>query len=88
MKAQLNGKNRRTLHAIFADPISASMAWSDVETLFIALTCRVIEGAGSRVRFERNGVIAAFHRPHPQKEAKRYQVRDARDFLLKLGEAP
>jgi hypothetical protein len=84
----LNVKNRRTLHAIFADPIAASVAWSDIETLFIALNCRVIEGAGSRVRFERNGVIAAFHRPHPQKEAKRYQVRDARDFLLKLGEAP
>jgi len=64
------------------------MVWSDIETLFIALNCRVVEGSGSRVRFERNGVIAAFHRPHPQKEARRYQVRDARDFLVNLGEAP
>jgi len=85
---QLNGKNRRTLHAVFTDPISASMVWSDVESLFIALKCQVIEGSGSRVRFERNGVVAIFHRPHPQKEAKRYQVRDAREFLVKLGEAP
>jgi hypothetical protein len=48
----------------------------------------VIEGAGSRVRFERDGVIAIFHRPHPAKEAKRYQVRDARDYLTKLGVKP
>jgi hypothetical protein len=88
MVVKLNGRNRRTLNAIFADPIPASMLWSDIETLLIALNCRVVEGSGSRVRFERNGLIAAFHRPHPQKEAKRYQIRDARDFLAKLGEAP
>lgn len=32
-----------------------------------------------------NGVIGTFHRPHPQKEAKPYQVRDARTFLEKAG---
>jgi hypothetical protein len=35
------------------------------------------------MRFELNDVVAAFHRPHPQKEAKPYQVRDARRFLSK-----
>jgi hypothetical protein len=30
----------------------------------------------------------SFHRPHPAKEAKRYQVRDAREFLIKLGYQP
>lgn len=47
-----------------------------------------IEGSGSRVRFELNGVIGTFHRPHPQKEAKPYQVRDARAFLEKVGVLP
>jgi len=84
----VNSKHRRTLQAIFADPVSVSLAWNDVEALFIAAGCRVVEGAGSRVRFEKNGLVASFHRPHPNKEAKRYQVRDARDFLTKLGAAP
>ena len=34
---------------------------------------------------EKEGEVATFHRPHPAKEAKRYQVRDARDFLDRMG---
>lgn len=49
---------------------------------------RVIEGRGSRVRFEKDGVVISFHRPHPRKEAKRYQVRDAREFLSQIGARP
>ena len=41
-----------------------------------------------RVRFELNNVVATFHRPHPQKEAKPYQVRDARRFLQQAGITP
>jgi hypothetical protein len=37
---------------------------------------------------ELNGVIGTFHRPHPQKEAKPYQVRDAQAFLEKAGVLP
>lgn len=51
----------------------------------MALGARPIEGRGSRVRFELCGVVATFHRPHPQKEAKPYQVRLARDFLQQVG---
>jgi len=40
------------------------------------------------VRFEKDGHIAIFHRPHPEKEAKRYQVRAARDFLELIGIRP
>ncbi len=74
--------------AVFADPVSPGIRWAAVEALLLAVGCRVIEGAGSRVTFERDGVIASFHRPHPAKEARRYQVRDARAFLVKLGEEP
>ena len=59
-----------------------------MEALFVALGAQVIEGRGSRVRFALNDVIATFHRPHPQKEAKPYQVRDARDFLSQAGIKP
>ena len=84
----MNSRQRKTLEAVFTDPVKSTIAWADIESLLVAVGCRVIEGSGSRVRFECKGVIAAFHRPHPAKEAKRYQVRDAREYLTKLEVKP
>jgi hypothetical protein len=84
----MNSKHRATLAAVFKEPVASSLEWREIEGLLVALGCRVVEGAGSRVRFERNGLLATFHRPHPAKEARRYQVRDAREFLVKLGIRP
>jgi HicA toxin of bacterial toxin-antitoxin, len=84
----MNSKQAKTLKAVFADPVSASLEWKALEGLLIGVGCRVIEGNGSRVRFEKDGLIISFHRPHPAKEAKRYQVRDARDYLMKIGIRP
>lgn len=84
----MNNKQRKTLEAVFADPVSGGVTWAAIEALLIAAGCRAIEGSGSRVRFEKNGIVASFHRPHPSKEAKRYQVRDARQFLSKIGVKP
>jgi hypothetical protein len=84
----MNSKQRKTLEVIFRDPATASLPWADMEGLLIAVGCRPIEGSGSRVRFEFRGVVATFHRPQPHKEAKRYQVRDAREYLKKLGVHP
>ena len=81
----MNSKQKRTLASVFNDPISASMVWKDIESLLLSAGADVIEGSGSRVRFHKDGVIASFHRPHPKKEAKPYQVRDARKFLKQLG---
>ena len=64
------------------------MDWKGIEALFIALGATVVEGRGSRVRFELNGVVATFHRPHPHKEARPYQIRDARRFLEAAGKRP
>ena len=86
--AIVNSKHRKTLRAVFADPVSAGIEWAAIESLLIAVGCRAIEGSGSRVRFECRGQIATFHRPHPAKEAKRYQVRDARAYLDRLGVRP
>ncbi|MBP7042340.1 MAG: type II toxin-antitoxin system HicA family toxin [Chloroflexi bacterium] len=71
--------------AIFTKPVPTSLAWDQIEALFLAVGAKPIEGRGSRVRFELNGVVATFHRPHPHKEAKPYQVRDARRFLEQAG---
>lgn len=84
----MNSKHRKTLNAVFTDPVPAGIEWAAIEGLLVAVGCRLVEGAGSRVRFEHLGVVASFHRPHPQKEAKRYQVRDARAFLTKIGVTP
>ncbi len=80
----MNSRQRKTLEAVFAEPTRANIAWTEIESLLMAVGCRLIEGSGSRVRFECKGIIATFHRPHPAKEAKRYQVRDACEFLKKL----
>lgn len=84
----MNNRQRKTLAAIFADPAKPGIAWNDIEFLLVAAGCVVVEGSGSRVRFECRGIIASFHRPHPAKEAKRYQIRDAREYLVKLGVTP
>ena len=84
----MNSTHRKTLVSVYAEPVSASMEWRRIEMLLIAVGCRVIEGNGSRVRFEKDGVIATFHRPHPAKEAKPYQVRDASSYLENLGVKP
>jgi hypothetical protein len=84
----MNSKHRRTLAALFNDLVSGTIEWDAVEALLVAVGCRVIEGRGSRVRFECKSLVASFHRPHPEKEAKRYQVRDAREFLIGIGVRP
>jgi hypothetical protein len=45
----------------------------------------LIEGSGSRLSFILNNEKADFHRPHPGKEAKRYQVKNAMEFLIRAG---
>lgn len=84
----MNATHRKTLAAIYAEPVSKTLEWRRIEALLITIGCQVIEGNGSRVRFEKDGIVAAFHRPHPVKEAKPYQVRDARLYLENLGVKP
>ncbi len=81
----MNKAQRRTLEAIFSRPVPVTLEWRRIESLFLALGAQIVEGDGSRVRFLLNGVIATFHRPHPKRDAKPYQVRDARVFLESAG---
>ena len=84
----MNSKQAKTLRAIFTDPVSGTIEWDSVESLLLALGCAVVEGRGSRVRFVKDQTVASFHRPHPAKEAKRYQIKDARAFLTQIGVRP
>ena len=81
----MNSKQRKALEALFAEPVNGNLEWARIETLFVALGCHPIEGAGSAVTFEHSGHKATFHRPHPGNEALRYRVRAAREFLAKIG---
>lgn len=84
----MNSKQRRTLDAIWADPVNGNLEWVRIEALFVALGCRMVEGSGSSVTFEYEGCRATFHRPHPGKEALRYRVKAAREFLERIGAKP
>ena len=84
----MNSRHAKTVAAVFQQPTSANIEWAAIEALLLAVGCSVIEGRGSRVRFAKEQWIETFHRPHPAKEAKRYQVRAARDYLIRLGVTP
>ncbi len=84
----MNNKQQNTLQIIFRNPVVNNLEFKKIESLLVALGAELIEGEGSRVRFVLNGVVATFHRPHPNKEAKPYQVRDVRNFLTQAGVEP
>ncbi len=84
----MNSKHRKTLAAVFTNPVSGTIEWSAVERLLVAAGAQVIEGRGSQVRFVKDGEVETFHRPHPARQVKRYQVRAARAFLGRIGVTP
>jgi hypothetical protein len=84
----MNTKHRKTLAVIFSRPTPASIVFADIEALIKALGGSVAEREGSRVRIELNGEQWRCHRPHPGKEAKRYQVEEARELLERAGVLP
>jgi HicA toxin of bacterial toxin-antitoxin, len=84
----LNSRHKKTLGEVFAEPANGAIEWGRIEALLVAAGCRCIEGSGSSVTFELNGVRAYFHRPHPSREALRYRVRAAREFLIRIGVEP
>ena len=84
----LSGKHRKTLEAIFADPVQAGIAWRDIEALLEGCGAEISEGQGSRMRVALNGVRAVFHRPHPQKETDKGAVKSVRRFLTEAEVTP
>jgi hypothetical protein len=84
----VNSRHRKTLAAVFARPTSASIVFTDIEALIRALGGSVIEREGSRVKIVLAGFEWRCHRPHPGKEAKRYQVEELRELLERAGVVP
>jgi len=69
-----------TLEAVFATPVQASIAWRDIEALFVACGAEISEGEGSRVRVALKGVRAVFHRPHPARKPTRERCSPSAAF--------
>ena len=84
----MNNKHRKTLLAIFASPVKASIPWNDIESLFFACGGQIKRGSGSRVRVNINGVFATFHRHHPQPTTDKGAVKSVREFLENAGVKP
>ncbi len=81
----MNSKHHKTLELLFAQPTPKTLAWADIEALLVALGAKRVNRGGSAVGFALNGVRLDVHRPHPQKEAKPYVVKNAAQFLKLAG---
>ena len=84
----MNAKHTKTLQSIFAKPTRVSIRFSDIELLLLALGAELVEREGSRVKFILSATEWHAHRPHPGKEAKKYQVEQVRELLTKVGMTP
>lgn len=89
----MKSRHLKTLQAIFRQPTSGSVVFADIEALILALggevlEREVLEREGSRVKITLHGEQWRCHRPHPGKEAKKYQVEEAREFLDRAGVKP
>ena len=87
-RGRMHTKHRRTLEALFANPVRSDIRWRDIEALFNALGAKIQERTGSRVSIVLHGVPAVYHRPHPRPEARRAVVRAVREQLIRAGVEP
>ncbi|NJN20765.1 MAG: type II toxin-antitoxin system HicA family toxin [Leptolyngbya sp. RL_3_1] len=84
----MNSKRRKTLEAIFEEPVPADILWADMVKLLEALGATITQGRGSRVRVLLNGQRAVFHEPHPERTTNKGAVKAMRDFLVNAGVTP
>jgi hypothetical protein len=84
----VNAKQRKTLAAVFARPTLASIPFKEIESLITALGGTISEREGSRIKADLQGDQWRAHRPHPGKDAKRYQVEEVRELFERVGVKP
>lgn len=74
-------KHLKTLKAVFARPVSASIRWKEIEALFAALGAEIQEREGSRIAVILFGQVKVFHRPHPEPTTDKGAVASVRIWL-------
>lgn len=81
----MNNKQQKILNEIFKRPITKSLKYKDLESLFKHLGCTIKEGNGSRVRIVYAHRGFNYHRPHPNPTVHPHVIKDARAFLELIG---
>ena len=84
----MKSRHRKTLQAISRQLTSGTILFADIEALIVSMGGEVFERAGSHVKITLKGEIWRCHRPHPGKEARKYQVEEAREFLERVEVIP
>ncbi|EHI3196210.1 type II toxin-antitoxin system HicA family toxin [Salmonella enterica] len=84
----MNKRHQKTLSDVFSRPVSGTIKWSDIESMFIALGAEVHEREGSRVAVLLKGEKKIFHRPHPRPITDKGAVNSIRIWLESLGVRP
>ena len=84
----MKAKHQKTLTTLFQKPTLGGIVFADIEALVEAMGGQVVEREGSRVKIMLRGEQWRCHRPHPGKEARKYQVEEARALLERTGIHP
>ena len=82
----MNHHHRKTLHALFDHPVSANIAFKEVERLLEDLGATLEARTGSRTAFTLKGHTAVFHNAHHS--VPKDEVADIRRFLIDCGIDP
>lgn len=84
----MNSKQQKTLQAVFNVPPPKDLDYSMIKSLLLSIGASILEGNGSRVRFDYREEQLLFHKPHNPNTFKLYQVKQIKDFLTKIGITP
>lgn len=82
----MNHKHRKTLHSLFAHPLSANIDLKHVLHLFEEMGAEVDHAAGNRVKIRFKDHSATFG--HAQHSLPKEEVVELRKFLQQCGVTP
>lgn len=82
----MNHRHRKTLHALFAHPVSGNIDFKHVEHLLQDLGAEIEQRSGARVAVKLNGHTAVIH--HAQHSLPTEEVAQIRKFLETCGIDP
>jgi hypothetical protein len=82
----MNHRQRQTLHALFAHPISGNIAMNDVEAMLGHLGAEIDNRQKARIGVKLNGHTAVFHMP--QHHLPKDEVVQLRKFVEACGIDP
>ncbi len=82
----MNHQHRKTLHAIFAHPVSGNISFKDVMHVFESLGAEIDQKSERRVGVKLNAHSVAFN--HAQHSLPTDEVAQVREFLETCGIVP